>query len=564
MKKENSEISKNFFSLYLLLWRMLNPSQKIKMGLIIGTIILGAGVVSLIPVYFGYMVNQYEKQNVLFTAGLLLISGYAAILMINYLIGEIRLYLLSRLDNDMFHHLIINSYLKILKKNFAFHQKNENGAIWESLRQGADSASFILHSLMNGVFPFILQLILAAAALVYFVGILGGIGIILMVGLFFAFAVYGGKKLKAIQVHIIDAETKGAAKVIDGLSNIETVKLFQAEQAIAGTHVLPMQRYHHHVIHYIKMRLIYKSVGFFILMMGFLWVLFTPYLYLGQAIYSSQILITVSLYFMQIMTPLQQLHVQYLEIVENVIRFQNLQKYSEIGGDDGQGILPQAILKEDAADSSILLKLENVGLAYGERPVLENTNLTIQRGEKICINGHSGSGKSSLCHLLSGLIQPSTGKILYNPSLKTSQGLAIAVVPQQVPLFNQSLAFNVSLGFENPGISIPEVLKLASLEHFLKRYPALDEVMLGDGGIALSGGEQQRIGLARAFYRQPQILILDEATSNLDSMTEEAILETLHNYPTDLTIILVTHKKTPIAWITRYITVDKGKIFQIV
>ncbi len=560
MKKENTEISKNFFSLYILLWRMLNASQKIKMVMIIGTIIVGGIVVSLIPVYFGYMVTQYENQNVLLTAGLLLISGYAAILMINYLIGETRFYLLSRLDNDMFHQLIISSYLKILQKNFAFHQKNEDGALWESLRQGADSASFILQSLMGGVFPFILQLILAAGALVYFVGILGGIGIILMVGLFFAFAVYGGKKLKAIQVHIIDAETKGAAKVIDGLSNIETVKLFQAEQAIAGTHILQMQRFHHHVRHYIKMRLFYKSVGFFILMVGFLWILFTPYLYLGQETYSSQILITVSLYFMQIMAPLQQLHVQYLEIVENVIRFQNLQKYSEINKEGTQGILPQAISK--AEDPVILLKLENVQLNYGERQVLENTNLTIKRGEKICINGHSGSGKSSLCHLLSGLIQPNTGKILYNPSLKTSQGLAIAVVPQQVPLFNQSLAFNVSLKFEKPIISIPEALKLASLEHFLKRYPDLDTVMLGDGGIALSGGERQRIGLARAFYRQPQILILDESTSNLDSATEEAILQTLQNYPSDLTIILVTHKKTPISWINRYITVDKGKVIE--
>lgn len=560
MKKENTEISKNFFSLYILLWRMLNASQKIKMVMIIGTIIVGGIVVSLIPVYFGYMVTQYENQNVLLAAGLLLISWYAAILMINYLIGEIRFYLLSRLDNDMFHQLIINSYLKILQKNFAFHQKNEDGALWESLRQGADSASFILQSLMGGVFPFILQLILAAGALVYFVGILGGIGIILMVGLFFVFAVYGGKKLKAIQVHIIDAETKGAAKVIDGLSNIETVKLFQAEQAISGTHVLQMQRFHHHVRHYIKMRLFYKSMGFFILMVGFLWILFTPYLYLGQETYSSQILITVSLYFMQIMAPLQQLHVQYLEIVENVIRFQNLQKYSEISKEGIQGILPQAISK--AEDSAILLKLENVQLAYGERQILENTNLTIKRGDKICINGHSGSGKSSLCHLLSGLIQPGTGKILYNSSLETSQGLAISVVPQQVPLFNQSLAFNVSLKFEHPIISIPEALKLASLEHFLKRYPDLDTVMLGDGGIALSGGERQRIGLARAFYRQPQILILDEATSNLDSTTEEAIWETLRNYPGELTIILVTHKKTPISWINRYITVDKGKVIE--
>lgn len=467
--------------------------------------------------------------------------------------------------NDIFRQLIINSYLKILKKDFSFHQRNENGALWESLRQGADSISLILQSLMNGVFPFILQLILAAGALIYFTGLLGAIGVVITVGIFFVFSVYGGKNLRKIQINIIDAETKGAAKVIDGLSNIETVKLFHAEQAVAGTQALYMQQFHHHVKRYIKMRLIYKSVGFFILMIGFVWVLLSPYLYLGQEIYNSQIFITVSLYFIQIMTPLQQLHVlQYLEIMENVIKFQNLQKYSKIEEENSQKIAAQVILKSEQIESSILLKLENISLVYSERSILENVNLTIKRGDKICISGHSGSGKSSLCHILAGLVQPSSGKIFYNPSIKNNKAFAIAVVPQQVPLFNQSLAFNVALGFDESSIGIRQALNLASLQSLLSRHPDLETIMLGDGGITLSGGERQRIGLARAFYRQPQILILDESTSNLDVVTEEAILETLQNYPADLTIILVTHKRKPITWINRYILVDKGKIVETI
>lgn len=556
------EISKNFFSLYLLLWRMLDTHQKVKMLAIVSTIIVGVGVLSVIPIYFGYMITQYESQNVVFISSMFLVTGYAVILMISYLIGEFRFYLLSQLDNDIFRQLIINSYLKILKKDFSFHQRNENGALWESLRQGADSISLILQSLMNGVFPFILQLILAAGALVYFTGLLGAIGVVITVGIFFVFSVYGGKNLRKIQINIIDAETKGAAKVIDGLSNIETVKLFHAEQAVAGTQALYMQQFHHHVKRYIKMRLIYKSVGFFILMIGFVWVLLSPYLYLGQEIYNSQIFITVSLYFIQIMTPLQQLHVQYLEIMENVIKFQNLQKYSKIEEENSQKIAAQVILKSEQIESSILLKLENISLVYSERSILENVNLTIKRGDKICISGHSGSGKSSLCHILAGLVQPSSGKIFYNSSIKNNKAFAIAVVPQQVPLFNQSLAFNVALGFDESSISIRQALNLASLQSLLSRHPDIETIMLGDGGISLSGGERQRIGLARAFYRQPQILILDESTSNLDVVTEEAILETLQNYPDDLTIILVTHKRKPITWINRYILIDKGKVVE--
>ncbi|MBL8687088.1 MAG: ABC transporter ATP-binding protein [Alphaproteobacteria bacterium] len=541
---------------------MLDTHQKVKMLAIVSTIIVGVGVLSVISIYFGYMITQYESQNVVFISSMFLVTGYAVILMISYLIGEFRFYLLSQLDNDIFRQLIINSYLKILKKDFSFHQRNENGALWESLRQGADSISLILQSLMNGVFPFILQLILAAGALIYFTGLLGAIGVVITVGIFFVFSVYGGKNLRKIQINIIDAETKGAAKVIDGLSNIETVKLFHAEQAVAGTQALYMQQFHHHVKLYIKMRLIYKSVGFFILMIGFVWVLLSPYLYLGQEIYNSQIFITVSLYFIQIMTPLQQLHVQYLEIMENVIKFQNLQKYSKIEEENSQKITAQVILKSEQIESSILLKLENISLVYSERSILENVNLTIKRGDKICISGHSGSGKSSLCHILAGLVQPSSGKIFYNPSIKNNKAFAIAVVPQQVLLFNQSLAFNVALGFDESSISIRQALNLASLQSLLSRHPDIETIMLGDGGITLSGGERQRIGLARAFYRQPQILILDESTSNLDVVTEEAILETLQNYPADLTIILVTHKRKPITWINRYILVDKGKIVE--
>ncbi len=298
---------------------MLNTHQKVKMLAIMAAIIVGAGVVSVIPIYFGYMVTKYESQNIAFISSIFLVTGYAAILIINYLIGELRFYLLSQLDNDIFHQLIISSYSKILKKDFSFHQRNENGALWESLRQGADSISLILQSLMNGVFPFILQLILAAVALIYFTGLPGAIGVVVTVGIFFTFSVYGGKNLRKIQVNIIEAETKGAAKVIDGLSNIETVKLFYAEDTVANTQALHMRQYHHHVKRYIRMRLIYKGVGFFILMIGFVWLLLSPYLYLGQEIYNSQIFITVSLYFIQIMTPLQQLHIQYLEIIENII-----------------------------------------------------------------------------------------------------------------------------------------------------------------------------------------------------------------------------------------------------
>ncbi len=252
----------------------------------------------------------------------------------------------------------------------------------------------------------------------------------------------------------------------------------------------------------------------------------------------------------------------YLEIIENIIKFHNLQKYFKIEEESSQKIAAQVILEPEQIQSSILLKLENISLVYSDRPILENVNLTIKRGDKICISGHSGSGKSSLCHILAGMIQPSSGKISYSPSIKNAKAFAIAVVPQHVPLFNQSLAFNVALGFEESSISIRQALSLASLQSLLSRYPDPETTMLGDGGVSLSGGERQRIGLARAFYRHPQILILDESTSNLDVVTEEAILETLQNYPTELTIILVTHKRKPITWINRYILVDKGKVVE--
>jgi hypothetical protein len=114
------EISKNFFSLYLLLWRMLDTHQKVKMLAIVSTIIVGVGVISVIPIHFGYMITQYESQNVVFISSMFLVTGYAVILMISYLIGEFRFYLLSQLDNDIFRQLIINSYVKILKKRFFF------------------------------------------------------------------------------------------------------------------------------------------------------------------------------------------------------------------------------------------------------------------------------------------------------------------------------------------------------------------------------------------------------------------------------------------------------------
>lgn len=215
------------------------------------------------------------------------------------------------------------------------------------------------------------------------------------------------------------------------------------------------------------------------------------------------------------------------------------------------------------------IELKNLFFKYKEDGpyALNNINLTINKGDCIGIKGSTGSGKSTLVDLIVGLLEPSKGEIFVdNSSIKNNikewQKL-ISYVPQDIYLQDDTIANNIAFGIDESSIKyerLKKVSKIANLDEFVNKLPKRYETIIGEKGISLSGGQLQRIGIARALYNQKKILILDEATSALDNKTEKLVIDSMIADSNQLTILMVAHRLDSLKYCNKIIEIDNGKI----
>ncbi|MDF2870916.1 MAG: transporter CbaT [Anaerocolumna sp.] len=266
----------------------------------------------------------------------------------------------------------------------------------------------------------------------------------------------------------------------------------------------------------------------------------------------------------------------FLDPVKNLINLQPQMQTAVVAADRLGEILdlePERNETENKKINPVDLKgniqFENITFRYGtRRPVLEGINIHIEQGEKIALVGESGSGKTTLSKLLLNLYQVESGEILINGyNIKDIQMEAlrerIAYIPQETFLFSGSIMDNLTLGLEN--VTAEEVMvasKKAQAHDFINELPLRYATRLEENGSNLSGGQRQRLAIARAILKKPDILILDEATSNLDSITERAIENTIEEYSKDMTTIIIAHRLSTIRRCDRIYVMEKGKVIE--
>ncbi len=217
------------------------------------------------------------------------------------------------------------------------------------------------------------------------------------------------------------------------------------------------------------------------------------------------------------------------------------------------------------------IKLENVGFQYKEAstPILENVNLTISKGDFIGIVGETGSGKSTLLNIILGLLRPSAGSVTIDDvhAPHSSQWLSkIGYVPQSIYLIDGTMQDNIAFGYKAEEIDherLQNVIVLAQLSDLVGRLDQGLQTRVGEFGSALSGGEQQRIAIARALYKSPDVIIFDEATSALDRDTEERIIETINAIHHGKTVIMIAHRLDSLRYCSRIVRVDQNRVYEV-
>lgn len=272
----------------------------------------------------------------------------------------------------------------------------------------------------------------------------------------------------------------------------------------------------------------------------------------------------------------QSLLVYFLDPVKNLIDLQPQLQTAVVAADRLGEILDLEAEKGESEHQKMHpdsiagdLVFKHVNFRYGTRKlVLEDINVKIKKGEKIAFVGESGSGKTTFAKLLLHLYQIESGEILINDNniediqLETLRD-KIAYIPQETFLFSGSIYENLTLGMDHPSMEeVVEAAKKAQAHNFINELPLRYETLLEENGANLSGGQRQRLAIARAMLKKPDILILDEATSNLDAVTERALDQTIHDFSKEMTTIFIAHRLSTIKNCDRIFVMEKGKIIE--
>jgi len=353
--------------------------------------------------------------------------------------------------------------------------------------------------------------------------------------------------------------------MVESLNGIQTVKAYNAERKANRETEIKFVRLLRSIFDLTWVSNLQFSLKIFVELIGGIIILWVG----GISVINGEMTIGALITFHSLLA-------YFLDPVKNLINLQPQIQTAVVAADRLGEILDLKAEKTEAeyrklapASLSGDIEIKNLNFRYGTRkPVLENINLKIEKGQKIAFVGESGSGKTTLSKLLLHLYTPETGDILINGNNIEDIQLEclrerIAYIPQETFLFSGSIFENLTLGLDNATMDdIIQASKMAQAHDFINELPLRYETRLEENGANLSGGQRQRLAIARAMLKKPDILILDEATSNLDAVTERALDRTIHEFARDMTTIFIAHRLSTIKNCDKIYVLDKGKIVE--
>jgi len=470
--------------------------------------------------------------------------------------ADVAMHAVRRLANDVFSHLHALS--------LRFHLERKTGGLTRVLERGRNSIETIVRTATLTAIPTIVELALVLAVLGLQLDWRYALVVVLMILAYMGYTTAATNWRIRIRRAMNDSDTDANTKAIDSLLNFETVKYFNAERRETA-------RYDESIARYERMSVkTYTSLAW---LNGGQAVIFTIGLTAVMAMTVGGIksgtstigdFILVNALMIQLYQPLSFMGMVYREIRQSTLDIETM-----------LDILSQNPEVQDRPDATPLvvtkgrLAFENVFFHYDrERRILEGVTFEVPAGKTVAIVGPSGAGKSTISRLIFRFYEPESGRITIDGQdiagvTQESLRANIGIVPQDTVLFNDTIAYNIRYG--RPDASDDEVhsaARLARIEHFIEQAPGGYDAQVGERGLKLSGGEKQRVAIARTILKAPPILVLDEATSALDSFTESEIQDALDSVAQGRTTLVIAHRLSTVVHADEIIVLDKGAIVE--
>jgi len=460
--------------------------------------------------------------------------------------------------------LAYRTFVHMHELSLRFHLERKTGGLTRVLERGRNAIETIVRMVILQLAPTIIEVALIVVVLMWKFDWRYVAAITVTVAVYMAFTYNATEWRIGIRRKMNDSDTDANVKAIDSLLNYETVKYFSAEQREATRYDGSMARYEDaSVKSYTSLAVLNAGQAvIFTFGLASAMVLCAYEIKAGTKTVGDFVLINAMM--IQLYQPLNFMGMVYREIKQAVTDIENmfaiLARDAEIK--DAPGARPLVVERGD-------IRFENVSFAYEpERRILKGVSFEVPAGKTVAVVGPSGAGKSTISRLLFRFYDLSGGRILIDGQdiakvTQTSLRQAIGMVPQDTVLFNDTIRYNIRYGrWEASDAEVEEAAALAQIDRFIRLAPKGYETEVGERGLKLSGGEKQRVAIARTILKGPPILLLDEATSALDSHTEKEIQDALDRVSRNRTTLVIAHRLSTIVGADEIIVLDQGEIVE--
>jgi ATP-binding cassette subfamily B protein len=549
-----------------LLWSEADELAKRFVIITLFLVLSSSVVAGLAPLLLKSTVDRLEQTgtHTAYVASFFLIAAYAFSLWLSRSLGHFRDMFYGRADQRVRRRLSQKLFQHVMSLPLRFHFDRQTGAISQTLINGLIGYRMVLLHLMRTVLPVAVELgTMAAIFLVIDHPVF--LLIISVSVLFYTLAFWAGvtrirRPARAASSASIDVN----AVLTDSLLNYETVKCFGAETQVYGRFDYTLVKTEEQWDKLYRRKMENSLMVAAIFAMSLCLSAYVAAREVQQGTMSVGEFVLVNASMLQIAQPLEMIGFAFRDIVEGIA---SIEKMSDLLGQRRElDIIDRgSFLIADPPD----LAFECVSYSYHpDRYVLKDVRFVVPSGKTVAIVGVSGSGKSSLVRLLVRLVEPNKGRICLNGVPLSDIPIsalrnAVAVVPQDIALFNDSIAYNIGFGKQDSTeAEIVMAAKAAHIHDFISGLPEGYQTEVGERGLKLSGGEKQRIAIARAVIKKPKIFVFDEATSSLDSKTERAILHDLIRIARRTTTLIIAHRLSTVVHAAQIVVLDQGSVIE--
>ena len=520
-----------------------------------------------IPVILKEIIDYFESMNtqdILLALPISLLAGYGALKFMAALFNELRDVVFAKVRYRAMRRLSTSVLRHLHSLSLRFHLERKVGALSRDLERGTRSVSHILNHLAFSILPVLVEFALVAFILLSEYSWIYALAMFSSIIVYIIFTYFVTEWRMDFRHHMNEADSQSNSVAFDSLINFEMVKYFNNEKLELSRYDNSLSQWEYWAIKsQSSMSLLNFGQGAIIaISVTVVMIMATNSVIINEMTIGD--LVLVNAFLLQLFIPLASLGVVYRQtkyaLADMDLIFKLLDTKHEVIDHPNSKNLK-------IIDGKVTFK--NVSFSYqNDRQILYNLSFEIPAGEKVAIVGHSGAGKSTITRLMYRFYDVNEGSIYIDGQdlrsiTQESLHSSVGIVPQDTVLFNDSILYNIAYG--KPDATFEDIKKAASMAHilgFIDKLPDQWNTIVGERGLKLSGGEKQRVSIARSILKNPHILIFDEATSSLDSKTERAILKTLNEVSSNTTTMVIAHRLSTIIDADTILVMKNGEIIE--